>query len=536
LPKNEDCVIVTIDDHELYGKSFLQSLLEYYEASDRSAVVALRARRMGICSDAPPWRIAPYTKHKKGLWPEASPGHRELLLLPTGTGGVLYRPRFFHPIVFDRRLITLTKTGDDLMFRLATIIMGVPVVTACAEKDALGKVCPFRSSKKSRLEILTKAEFIYRSIMISRKSRLNSKKNEGSSVVSDFTFGHNYTDELLNGNLLSPGVHTFKKEKEDNQAIDKQEEKKKPRIKPKDKNKDKKREMALALLNNPSGVRTRYLEEENSNLRKVPFKPDLRKKESLASIFNNVGGNNEMWDISLKYLFDTKKMNFEDMLQIFVPYERNNCLMHSSMIQRKYGEGFSYMLRNGIDSLKVAMQKLYSPECGVCMCSYNNNNSLSFSSESLYGHKNSNSNINGSYLIVSTSELDDKNDESSLKNDTIFLGINLNDKDENIDSISKDKVYTKHGNNNINIDSPPYVIVNIETGDVKLFPPDIRDDLPTSHMKKVSYYKRISKQISIIGFNVHNYFGFFSLTLVILFAVTVKNRFLFKVISSYTLR
>jgi hypothetical protein len=138
-----------------------------------------------------------------------------------------------------------------------------------------------------------------------------------------------------------------------------------------------------------------------------------------------------------------------------------------------------------------------------------------------------------SYLIVSTSELDDKNDES--KNDTIFLGVNINDKD-NIDSISKDKVYTNDGNNDFDIDSPPYVLVNIETGDVNLSPPDIRDHSPTSRMKKVSYYKRISKQISIIGFNVHNYFGFFSLTLVILFAVTVKNRFLVKVISSYTLR
>jgi len=45
-------------------------------------------------------------------WPEAAPGLRELLLLPTGTGGVLYRPRFLHPlVVFDRRLVNITRTG-----------------------------------------------------------------------------------------------------------------------------------------------------------------------------------------------------------------------------------------------------------------------------------------------------------------------------------------------------------------------------------------------------------------------------------------
>ena len=49
-----------------------------------------------------------------------------MLLLPTGTGGVLYRPRFFHSVIFDRNLVNITRTGDDLMFRLATIAMNTP--------------------------------------------------------------------------------------------------------------------------------------------------------------------------------------------------------------------------------------------------------------------------------------------------------------------------------------------------------------------------------------------------------------------------
>lgn len=81
---DEDCVIITIDDHETYKKTALESLLLYYESSNRQAVIALRTRRMGICSDAPPWRISPYTNHLKGLWPVASSGRKEMLTLPTG--------------------------------------------------------------------------------------------------------------------------------------------------------------------------------------------------------------------------------------------------------------------------------------------------------------------------------------------------------------------------------------------------------------------------------------------------------------------
>ena len=169
----EDCVIITIDDHEIYKKDAVSSLLKYYIASHRSAVVSLRAHRIALCMNSQPWKAAPYTinlkdKQWKGIpcihshpfgfgsiyllvagssrlcnWPIAPPGVREMLLLPTGTGGVLYRPSFFHPIVFDRQLLNLTATGDDLTFRLATLARGVPVVTACSS-DTLDFTCPIR--------------------------------------------------------------------------------------------------------------------------------------------------------------------------------------------------------------------------------------------------------------------------------------------------------------------------------------------------------------------------------------------------------
>ena len=140
----EDCLLVTMDDHLLYPPSALNVLVQYYNAGGENAVVARRSRRMGICSDYPPWKLAPYTKNKRGIWPETKPARREMLMLPTGTGGVLYRPSFFHPVVFDRKFLNHTRTGDDLLFRLSCIAKGVSVITSCSPDDTkCVKLCLF---------------------------------------------------------------------------------------------------------------------------------------------------------------------------------------------------------------------------------------------------------------------------------------------------------------------------------------------------------------------------------------------------------
>jgi hypothetical protein len=127
---DEDCIIITLDDEpeKEGGKTDwrVEQLLKYHKASGEDAVVSLRTRRIGQC-DTPPWRTLPYNAWRL-IYTSAD---RELLLLPTGTGGVLYRPRFFHPVVFDEKFREITKTADDLHFRLSTLLNGVPVVTGC---------------------------------------------------------------------------------------------------------------------------------------------------------------------------------------------------------------------------------------------------------------------------------------------------------------------------------------------------------------------------------------------------------------------
>eukprot|EP00981_Chlorochromonas_danica_P012251 scaffold4714_cov185-Ochromonas_danica.AAC.4 len=54
-----------------------------------------------------------------------------MLVVPIGTGGILYHPRLFHEIVFNPELRKLTESTDDLMFRLATMAANTSVVLGC---------------------------------------------------------------------------------------------------------------------------------------------------------------------------------------------------------------------------------------------------------------------------------------------------------------------------------------------------------------------------------------------------------------------
>ena len=141
----KDVLIVTVDDDMSYrpGSTLLYQILRTFRDSDGSSAVALRARRIGVCG-LPPWQswgAAPY--HAWSLL--YTPGRSEMLVLPTGTGGVLYRPRFFHPIVFDPILRAVTSTADDVTFRVAALVRATSVIIACRDLEHNGLIarkCP----------------------------------------------------------------------------------------------------------------------------------------------------------------------------------------------------------------------------------------------------------------------------------------------------------------------------------------------------------------------------------------------------------
>ena len=129
---NQDCVIVTMDDDREteFLHTALARLLDYYIASGMEYIVGLRVRRFGFCGP-PSWKLIEYSVCN---WPQVDNGRTEMLVLPTGSGSVLYRPKFFTDLVFDWELRELTATNDDLAFRLVTMMNNVLVVMGCCDE------------------------------------------------------------------------------------------------------------------------------------------------------------------------------------------------------------------------------------------------------------------------------------------------------------------------------------------------------------------------------------------------------------------
>lgn len=153
----DDVLIVNIDDDMVYQpqSTLLYQLLRYYNESDGQSVVALRSRRIGFCQESvlnATNNTEQFSGPRSDLFStyinwdvHYAEGRKEMFVLPTGTGGVLYRPRFFHPVVLDPDFRTVTGTADDLMFRLACLATGTPVVIACRDLEQNNRIvrrCP----------------------------------------------------------------------------------------------------------------------------------------------------------------------------------------------------------------------------------------------------------------------------------------------------------------------------------------------------------------------------------------------------------
>lgn len=461
----EDCVIVTVDDHEIYTKSMLSTLLTYYNATNREAVVALRARRMGLCTDAPPWRVSPYTSKGKGLWPESSPAIREMLSLPTGTGGVLYRPKFFHPIVFDRRFLNLTHTGDDLMFRLATMAKGVTVVTAClSERSACAPTSQLDGLKVFNQLMITsddwrpesnklytrwqqlqqhQAEMLHqqqeyrkkRAVLqqaldkedaqrlaeLQRKQQLiqqaqSQAQGQGLAPLTNRMFpervGEGPQDSAsargsggASGGaaesapstpptpklLVIEEITTAGDEYGDmgdyeggrGRYFDRSGKLKvaswKPLATVNVSAKVITNDVRWDVLNSMQGAfrRERAMRRGRRRQLRGSKNDDPRKKDSLASKFNSIGGNNVMWDQSVQFLRNEAVLDFEALLQVYAPLERGKCIYSPELIKSRderedsSRRGFvSKVWFTFMQQVSMSMQTMYSKECGVHECEW----------------------------------------------------------------------------------------------------------------------------------------------------------------------
>lgn len=81
---------------------------------------------------------------------------------------------------------------------------------------------------------------------------------------------------------------------------------------------------------------------------------DDRKKISLASKFNSIGGNDVMWHNAVKYLHELKIFDFISFSQEKIYYERSKCVNH-------YNASVSSVLYK-------RFKQWYNVQCGIVSC------------------------------------------------------------------------------------------------------------------------------------------------------------------------
>lgn len=109
---NEECIIITIDDDTIYKNNLIENLIKDYEKY--RCVISYRG-------------FTPYFDNFNNFDYEKRDQVNNLSLynFPTGKGGILYKPKFFHQtnnLIFNEEIFTNTcNVGDDIWFYILRI-------------------------------------------------------------------------------------------------------------------------------------------------------------------------------------------------------------------------------------------------------------------------------------------------------------------------------------------------------------------------------------------------------------------------------
>lgn len=102
---NEDCIIITIDDDTVYNSNLIKNLVNDYKT--HNCVINYRGFTPK-CAELIDFKYEERDDMKK----------MNLYNFPTGKGGILYKPMFFHStndLIFNKEIyLKFCKTGDDI--------------------------------------------------------------------------------------------------------------------------------------------------------------------------------------------------------------------------------------------------------------------------------------------------------------------------------------------------------------------------------------------------------------------------------------
>ena len=116
----EDCLIITFDDDTVYDYDLIKNLVSDYKKN--KCLINYRGRKMHVES-IKELQTFDYLKGEK------RDNYKNLFNFPTGKGGILYHPSFFHgtkDLVFNEDIYgSICKTNDDVWFYLVRIANNV---------------------------------------------------------------------------------------------------------------------------------------------------------------------------------------------------------------------------------------------------------------------------------------------------------------------------------------------------------------------------------------------------------------------------
>ena len=100
---------------------------------------------------------------------------------------------------------------------------------------------------------------------------------------------------------------------------------------------------------------------------------DPRKGNSLFAMYNTnvTNGNDKMWETAVQYLKDAKVLDFDLLVQSYVPVERKICLFSESSFlkeNKKKSNYFSRIFQQTVHGIRLKYQNYYHPECGINKC------------------------------------------------------------------------------------------------------------------------------------------------------------------------
>ena len=119
----DEAIIVTADDDVLYPERWLEGLWKAHAANSCIAAYRTREIRLREGGGVRPYEEWPYTYEL----PETA-GKPSMYRVPTGRGGVLYRASYFSDLKLLERFRQIAPAQDDMSFRLASMVAGIPVV------------------------------------------------------------------------------------------------------------------------------------------------------------------------------------------------------------------------------------------------------------------------------------------------------------------------------------------------------------------------------------------------------------------------